>query len=77
MIIYLEACDVFLEHVRLNRIEAEIEDRLKLFTGRRVSPAEVRSWRNSLMYVSNLLRAPQIPVTFRKDVTPGLPFRRP
>ena len=61
MIIYLEVCEVFLEHVRQNRIEAEIEERLRLITGRRVSPSEVRSWRNSLMYVSNLLRAPQIP----------------
>jgi DUF2075 family protein len=61
MIIYLETREVFLEHVRRNRIEEEVGERLKAIAGRRVSPAEVRAWRNSLMYVSNLLQAPQIP----------------
>jgi hypothetical protein len=61
MIIYLETREVFLEHVLSNRIEEEVGERLKAIAGRRVSPAEVLSWRNSLMYVSNLLQAPQIP----------------
>ena len=63
MIIYLETREVFLEHVRRNRIEDEVGERLKLIAGRRVSPAEVRSWRNSLMYVSNILQAPEIPAS--------------
>jgi uncharacterized protein len=61
MIIYLETREVFLEHVRRNQIEEEVGERLKLKTGRRVSPAEVRSWRNSLIYVSNILQAEEIP----------------
>lgn len=61
MIIYLETREVFLEHVRRNRIEDEVGERLKLIAGRRVSPAEARSWRNSLIYVSNILQAPEIP----------------
>lgn len=61
MIIYLETREVFLEHVRLNRIEEEVGERYKLITGRRVGSAEIRSWRNSLMYVGTLLQAPQIP----------------
>ncbi len=61
MIIYLETREVFLEHVRLNRIEEEVVERYKLITGRRVGSSEIRSWRNSLMYVGNLLQAPQIP----------------
>jgi hypothetical protein len=61
MIIYLETREVFLEHVRRNRIEEEVGERLKLKTGRRVSPSEVRAWRNSLLYVSNILQAPEIP----------------
>lgn len=63
MIIYLETREVFLEHVRRNRIEDEVGERLKLIAGRRVSPAEMRSWRNSLMYVSNILQAPEIPAS--------------
>ena len=61
MIIYLETKEVFLGHVRTNHIEEEVGERYRLITGRRVSPAEVRSWRNSLMYVSNLLQLPAIP----------------
>lgn len=61
MIIYLETREVFLEHVRCNRIEAEIGQRLLDVAGRRVSPAEIRSWQNSFLYVSNLLQAPEIP----------------
>jgi len=62
MIIYLETREVFLEHVRRNRIEEEVGERLKAIAGRRVSPAETRSWRNSLLYVSQFLLDPQIPV---------------
>ncbi|WP_255099218.1 hypothetical protein [Synechococcus sp. L2F] len=61
MIIYLETREVFLEHVRRNRIEEEVGERLKALAGRRVSPAEVRAWRNSFQYVSQFLLAPQIP----------------
>jgi hypothetical protein len=61
MIIYLETREVFLEHVRRNRIEEEVGERLKTIAGRRVSPAEVRAWRNSFQYVSQFLLDPQIP----------------
>lgn len=61
MIIYLETREIFLEHVRRNRIEQEVSERLQLIAGRRVSPAEKRAWRNSLIYVSNILQAPEIP----------------
>ena len=61
MIIYLETREIFLEHVRRNRIEQEVSERLQLIASRRVSPAEKRAWRNSLIYVSNILQAPEIP----------------
>ena len=61
MIIYLETREIFLEHVRHNRIEQEVSERLQLIASRRVSPAEKRAWRNSLIYVSNILQAPEIP----------------
>ncbi len=61
MIIYLETREVFLEHVRRNRIEEEVGERLKAIAGRRVSPAEVRAWRNSFQYVSQFLLDPKIP----------------
>ncbi len=61
MIIYLETREVFLEHVRRNRIEEEVAERLKAIAGRRVGPSEERAWRNSLIYVSQFLQHPQIP----------------
>ncbi|MFM7647843.1 MAG: hypothetical protein ACKO50_07210 [Cyanobium sp.] len=61
MIIYLETREVFQEHVRRNRIEEEVGERLKAIAGRRVSPAEVRAWRNSFQYVCQFLLDPQIP----------------
>ena len=45
MIIYLETREIFLEHVRRNRIEEEVGERLKLITGHRVSPAVARNKR--------------------------------
>ena len=61
MIIYLETREIFLEHVRRNRIEEEVAERLKAIAGRRVGPSEERAWRNSLIYVSQFLQHPQIP----------------
>jgi hypothetical protein len=61
MIIYLETREIFLEHVRCNRIEEEVAERLKALAGRRVGPSEERAWRNSLIYVSQFLQHPQIP----------------
>jgi len=61
MIIYLETREVFLEHVRRNRIEEEVGERLKAIAGRRVSPSKVRAWRNSFQYVSQFLLDPKIP----------------
>jgi len=61
MIIYLETREVFLGHVRRNRIEEVVGERLKAIAGRRVSPAEVRAWRNSFQYVSQFLLDPMIP----------------
>jgi hypothetical protein len=61
MIIYLETREIFLEHVRRNRIEEEVGERLKAIAGRRVGPAEERAWRNSLIYVSQFLQHPHIP----------------
>ena len=61
MIIYLETREIFLEHVRRNRIEEEVAERLKAIAGKRVGPSEERAWRNSLIYVSQFLQHPQIP----------------
>jgi DUF2075 family protein len=61
MIIYLETREVFLDHVDSNRIEEEIGERYRQITGRRISSSEARAWRNSFMYVGNLLRNPGIP----------------
>jgi hypothetical protein len=61
MIIYLETREIFLEHVRRNRIEEEVAERLKAIAGKRDGPSEERAWRNSLIYVSQFLQHPQIP----------------
>lgn len=40
MIIDLETREIFLKHVRRNRIEEEVSEPLSLIAGRRVSPAD-------------------------------------
>lgn len=62
MIVYQSTKAGFREDVRLNRIDAMVHAAFQRRLGRRTGRAEIDSWKNSLMYMSNLLEDPEIPV---------------
>jgi uncharacterized protein len=61
VIIYLETREVFLEHVRGQRIEEEVRERYIATTGHKVAANEFRAWQNSLQCVGNVLQFDAIP----------------
>ena len=61
MIIYLATREVFLQHVREQRIEEEVRERYIAITGHKVAANEFRAWQNSLQCVGNVLQFKEIP----------------
>lgn len=61
MIIYLATREEFLTHVREQRIETEVFNRYTAITGHKVAANEIRSWKNSLQSVGNVLQFEEIP----------------
>ncbi len=61
MILYSATKSDFRNDVTTNLIEDKITSLFKLKFGRRVGPSETQSWRNSLMYMSNILEDQEIP----------------
>ncbi len=61
MIIYLATREVFLQHVREQRIEEEVRERYIAITGHKVAANEFRAWQNSLQCVGNVLQFEAIP----------------
>ena len=61
MIIYLATREVFLQHVREQRIEEEVRERYIAITGHKVAATEFRAWQNSLQCVGNVLQFKEIP----------------
>ncbi len=61
MIVYAESKRRFIQDVSTERIEDLVAQKVYEGLGIRVSPAEVTSWRNSLVHMSNVLSAPEIP----------------
>jgi DUF2075 family protein len=61
MIIYLATREVFLKHVREQRIEEEVRERYISVTGHKVAANEFRAWQNSLQCVGNVLQFESIP----------------
>ncbi len=61
MLVYTALKHEFVEHVKRNEISDRILASLKARGRGGVSPNEVRSWRNSLLYMSNVLDDPHIP----------------
>jgi hypothetical protein len=61
MILYHASRDRFLGDLEASRVDQLLVEafRIKLRIG--VSPSEIASWRNSLNYVGNVLRAPEFP----------------
>lgn len=61
MIVYQENKETFMSHVRESKIEYIIHDNFKRNLGRDTSKNEVLSWKNSMMYMRNVLDDPAIP----------------
>ena len=61
MIVYSSTKTEFRNDVRNNRIEDKILDAYKRNLGGSTSPSEIASWRNSMMYMSNVLEDQDIP----------------
>jgi DUF2075 family protein len=61
MIIYAATKDNFRSDIIRNQIEDKISAMFQLKLGRRVAPNEIQSWRNSLMYMSNVIDDNEIP----------------
>lgn len=73
MIIYSATKETFCKDNRLNLIETKLFDFTLQKLGRRTPEAEVRSWKYSLQYMSNILSDPEIP----NDSYVGLEFKIP
>lgn len=61
MIIYNETKDQFRQDVRSNIIDKKIYEKFQNVFGHRTGAAEVNSWKNSMLYMSNVLDDPSIP----------------
>lgn len=73
MIIYSANKEAFCKDTRLNLIESKLYDLMLKKQGRKTPEAEVRSWKNSLQYMSNILSDPEIP----NDSYVGIEFKIP
>lgn len=61
MIVYQENKETFMAHVRESKIEYIIHDNFKRNLGRDTNKNEVASWKNSMMYMRNVLDDAAIP----------------
>jgi putative NIF3 family GTP cyclohydrolase 1 type 2 len=61
MIVYQENKDTFMSQVRESKIEYIIHDNFIKNLGRDTSKSEVNSWKNSMMYMRNVLDDAAIP----------------
>jgi len=61
MIVYSETKKTFIDDVISNRIEDRVLRDFEQKLGHSTSKSEIRSWKNSLMYMNNILLDPEIP----------------
>lgn len=61
MIVYRESKAGFVRDVFNNAIADEIDNAFLLHLGRHTSPNEKTSWKNSMMYMHNVINTPEIP----------------
>jgi uncharacterized protein len=73
MIVYSEPKSRFQDDVAMNRVVDRIEKRLRERLRRSVSPAEIRSWQNSMHYVRSVLDDDAIPGDSRVSVEYAIP----
>jgi uncharacterized protein len=61
MIVYSGTKRSFSEHVKNNEIAEKIHEAFITTIGQKSSPAEIRSWENSMMFMNNILSDDEIP----------------
>jgi len=61
MLVYTASKSEFIDDVRMRHIDDKIHSALQRHIGRRTSESEVRSWRNSMMYMRDILDDSEIP----------------
>ena len=61
MIVYASTKSEFISDVRHNRIEEEIHSAFQRNLGHSTSKSEIDSWKNSMMYMNNILLDDDIP----------------
>ncbi|PJC71292.1 MAG: AAA family ATPase, partial [Zetaproteobacteria bacterium CG_4_8_14_3_um_filter_59_5] len=61
MLVYTASKSEFIDDVRKRHIDDKIHAALQRHIGRRTSESEVRSWRNSMMYMRDILDDGDIP----------------
>jgi DUF2075 family protein len=71
MILYVASKSEFLSDIQLNQIEVKISDAFARKLCRSVGQSEVNSWRNSLVYMGNAVRDPDI----HNDVSIAIEYR--
>lgn len=73
MLVYIEDKKTFNEDVLENNIEDKILSLMKQKLGMRVSPAEIRSWKNSLPFMDRVLNNSEIPDNAGVAIEYGIP----
>lgn len=73
MLVYIEDKKTFTEDVLENNIEEKILNLMQEKLGKRVSPNEIRSWKNSLPYMDRVLNNPVIPDNAGIAIEYGIP----
>ncbi len=73
MLVYIEDKKTFSNDVLENNIEEKILDLMQEKLGKRVSPSEIRSWKNSLPYMDRVLNSEDIPDDAGIAIEYGIP----
>ena len=61
MIVYEATKDIFVKDVISDNISKRIEQLYRLRVGQNVNPREKEAWRNSMMYMNNVLNDVSVP----------------
>ena len=74
MIVYQSSKGQFSEDVISNTIETKIQNKYFMTLGRNPAPNEILSWKNSMMYMNNVLLDPEIPFDAQVSIEFQIPL---
>ena len=74
MIVYEATKEIFINDVINNQIAGRIEQLYRLRVGQNVNPREKEAWKNSMMYMNNVLNDVSLPEHGATDI--GFLIRR-